>query len=51
LGSIGATGRAVAWMGISVFRLVEGKILEEIGEEDALSLLEQLGTVSKQSLR
>ena len=51
LGSVPATGKPVSWMGISVFRLIEGKILEEIGEEGALSILEQLGVIPKQKLQ
>jgi hypothetical protein len=33
------------WTGISIFRIAEGKVAEEIGEEDALSVLQQLGVV------
>jgi len=44
-GSMPPTGRAVSWMGISIFRVVEGKIVDETGEEDALSLMRQLGVV------
>jgi hypothetical protein len=34
-------------MGISIFRLAHGKVVEEIGEEDALSMLQQLGVMPK----
>jgi steroid delta-isomerase-like uncharacterized protein len=40
---IPATGKSVRWTGVSVYRIVDGKILEERGEEDALGLLRQLG--------
>ena len=32
-------------MGISIFRVVDGKIVDETGEEDALNLMQQLGVV------
>jgi steroid delta-isomerase-like uncharacterized protein len=44
-GSIPATGKSATWTGISIFRIVDGKVAEEIGEEDALSVLQQLGVV------
>jgi hypothetical protein len=31
--------------GTTVFRIVDGKVLEEIGEEGALTALQQLGLV------
>lgn len=51
LGDIPPTGKPVTWMGISIYRVVEGKIVEEIGEEDVLSMLEQLSAIPKQHLR
>jgi steroid delta-isomerase-like uncharacterized protein len=38
-GGIPATGKSATWTGISIFRFAEGKVAEEIGEEDALSVL------------
>jgi steroid delta-isomerase-like uncharacterized protein len=40
---IPATGKPVSWTRISVYRILDGKIVEERGEEDALGLLRQLG--------
>lgn len=42
---IPATGREVRWTGISVIEVADGKITKEWGEEDALSVLRQLGVV------
>ncbi len=42
---IPATGKAVRWSGISIYRLVGGKVAEERGEEDALGVLRQLGVI------
>jgi steroid delta-isomerase-like uncharacterized protein len=42
---IPATGKSATWTGISIFRIAEGKVAEEIGEEDALSVLQQLGVI------
>ncbi len=39
------TGRRVEWSGISMTRHAGGKIVEQWGEFDALSLLQQLGVV------
>jgi steroid delta-isomerase-like uncharacterized protein len=44
-GAIPVTGKSATWMGISIFRLAHGKVVEEIGEEDALSMLQQLGVL------
>ena len=44
-GGIPATGKSATWTGISIFRIAEGKVAEAIGEEDALSVLQQLGVV------
>ena len=37
------TGKQVTWTGITIYRLTDGKIVEERGEEDALGLMQQLG--------
>jgi steroid delta-isomerase-like uncharacterized protein len=39
------TGQAIAWSGLTLYRLVDGKVAEEIGEEDALGLLRRAGAV------
>jgi steroid delta-isomerase-like uncharacterized protein len=44
-GAIPVTGKSATWMGISIFRLAHGKVMEEIGEEDAWSMLQQLGVM------
>jgi steroid delta-isomerase-like uncharacterized protein len=44
-GGIPATGKSATWTGISIFRIAEGKVVEEIGEEDALGVLQQLGVI------
>ena len=40
---IPATGKCVEFSGMFIARIVDGKIVEHWGEEDALSLLQQLG--------
>jgi steroid delta-isomerase-like uncharacterized protein len=42
---IPATDKAVAWTGITIYRLAGGKVAEERGEEDGLGLLRQLGAI------
>jgi predicted ester cyclase len=44
-GSIPATGKSATWTGLSIFRIADGQVAEEIGEEDALSMFQQLGLV------
>jgi len=44
---IPATGRKATWTGITIFRIVEGKVVEEQGEEDFLGFLRQIGLVPK----
>jgi len=39
------TDNKVAWSGITIYRLVRGKVVEERGEEDALGLMRQLGVI------
>lgn len=41
-----ASGKKIRFTGTTVFRLKDGKIAEEIGEEGALTALSQLGLVS-----
>jgi len=39
------TGKQVTWTGMTIYRIADGKIVEERGEEDALGFLQQLGVV------
>ncbi len=38
-----STGRPLAWTGITIHRLVGGRVVEERGEEDSLGLMRQIG--------
>ncbi len=40
-----ATGRKVTWTGITIYEIVEGKVIRETGEEDFLGFLRQTGIV------
>jgi len=40
-----ATGKKVTWTGITIYRIVDGKVVEEQGEEDFLGLFRQVGLV------
>lgn len=40
------SGKVISFTGMSIFRLKNGKIIEEIGEEDALKAAIQLGVVN-----
>jgi predicted ester cyclase len=40
------TGRHVSFTGIYIARIANGKIVEHWGEEDGVSLLQQLGVLS-----
>ncbi len=42
---IPATGKAVRWTGMTMYRIVDGKVVEEVGEEDGLGLLRQIGAI------
>jgi steroid delta-isomerase-like uncharacterized protein len=39
------TMKLIKWTGITIYRLSEGKIVEELGEEDALGVMQQLGLI------
>ncbi|MFQ4139370.1 ester cyclase [Nodosilinea sp. PGN35] len=41
--NLAATGKSVHYTGILIYRIVNGRIVEERGEEDALGLFKQLG--------
>jgi steroid delta-isomerase-like uncharacterized protein len=43
---IPATGKRVSFTGIYIARISDGKIVEHWGEEDSVSLLQQLGALS-----
>ena len=45
LKGIPATGKKVKWTGISIYRIADGKVSEERGEEDIFGLLRQLGVL------
>jgi predicted ester cyclase len=40
------TFKSGTWTGISIYRIIEGKVVEERGEEDALGLMQQLGLIT-----
>jgi steroid delta-isomerase-like uncharacterized protein len=40
-----ATGKTVQWSGMTIYRIVDGKVVEEKGEENVLGLLRQLGVL------
>jgi len=44
---IPATGKKVKWTGITIYQIVNGKVMEEKGEEDFLGFLRQIGVVSR----
>jgi steroid delta-isomerase-like uncharacterized protein len=44
---IPASHKKVKWTGITIYKIVEGKIIQEIGEEDYLGFLRQIGIVHK----
>ena len=41
------TGKRVKWTGITIYRIADGKVVEEKGEEDILGFYRQLGLVSE----
>jgi steroid delta-isomerase-like uncharacterized protein len=42
---IPATGKKVTWTGITIYRIVDGRVTEEQGEEDFLGFFRQVGLV------
>jgi predicted ester cyclase len=46
LGAVSSTGKPIVVMGINIFRIVNGKVVEHWGLVDRLSALHQLGVVS-----
>ena len=49
LGGLGipATGKRLKWTGISIYRIVGGKVVDERGEEDYLGAFRELGVIPK----
>lgn len=45
LNGIPPTGKQVTLSGITIYRIADGKVVEEFGEENALGLLQQLGAI------
>jgi steroid delta-isomerase-like uncharacterized protein len=43
------SGKTASWTGITIYRLVEGQVIEERGEGDTLCLLRQLGAIPSAS--
>ena len=41
-----ATNKDVKWTGLTIYRIVNGKVVQERGEEDYLGFLRQIGAVS-----
>jgi steroid delta-isomerase-like uncharacterized protein len=39
------TGKTVTWSGITLYRIENGKVVDERGEEDGLALMRQLGAI------
>ena len=44
---IPASQKKVNWTGITIYKIVEGKVVQERGEEDFLGFLRQIGVVPK----
>lgn len=42
---IPATNQSVSWTGITIYTIVEGKVVQERGEEDFLGFLRQIRAV------
>jgi steroid delta-isomerase-like uncharacterized protein len=41
-----ATNKRVSWTGTTIYRIVNGKVVEERGEEDYLGFLRQIGAIT-----
>lgn len=39
------TNKKVNWTGITIYKIINGKVVEELGEEDFLGFLRQIGVV------
>ena len=40
-----ATGKKVTWTGVTIYRIVDGKVVEEQGEEDFAGFFRQVGLI------
>jgi steroid delta-isomerase-like uncharacterized protein len=45
LKGIPPTGKKVKWTGITIYKITDGKVIEEKGEEDTLGLMRQIGVI------
>jgi steroid delta-isomerase-like uncharacterized protein len=45
LNGIPPTGKKVKWTGITIYKITDGKVIEEKGEENTLGLMQQLGVI------
>ena len=48
LKGIPPTGKNVKWTGITIYKITDGKVIEEKGEEDTYGLMQQLGAIPSQ---
>ena len=48
LKGIPPTGKKVKWNGITIYKITDGKVIEEKGEEDTYGLMQQLGAIPSQ---
>jgi predicted ester cyclase len=39
------SGKRVTWDGITIYRIEDGKVVDERGEENGLGLLRQIGAI------
>ncbi|HMK96980.1 MAG TPA: ester cyclase [Acidimicrobiales bacterium] len=39
------SGKRVTWSGITLYRIQDGKVVDEGGEEDGLGMLRQVGAI------
>ncbi len=44
------TGREVTWTGITIYRIVDGRVVQEQGEEDFAGFFRQVGLIRQPSL-
>ncbi len=42
---IPASGKKVSWTGITIYKIIKGKVVEERGEEDFVGFLRQAGVI------
>jgi predicted ester cyclase len=44
---VSATGKPIEWSGITIFRLQDGKVMDERGEENMLGVMWQLEVIPR----